>query len=674
MSSISKPNSQIFYYLADAYYNLGQYSRSIDYFKVVALLGLEDKQLNENDIKYCKKLIKECSLKGEPDNSKKEIESKEDTKVLEESSKGSINENDSISEKGLSKLESKEDEEYYLKKICEELIQKNKIMLLDTMDDASVNRALNFIRKYSNVLAIVIEYKGKKRIFLRYVTLENTSSDISKLIRIAQEEHDKLHYYSSMKNWLKVSQLTKNNKIIDFYQISDYDPNTMVKYDYLLMELYFGNSKYSNENLNKQLEDFEKTFEKKEIRIDVRDFDYSKIKNFYGIDNFEAIHRYIISSGFGVERACINLGITDSNKIALVKLIYAQGYYYQGKKDKMDKFWYALEYGIKTDRLDTSTLYNIFRSEIYYLKKICEELIAKNKIMLLDQMDEECINRTINFIRNYSNIHTKIIEDYESKKRILLRYVTLDNIDFDIDENIYLADATYENKEYNKALDICLKISQATEEDNAVDYYLLYNVFVNTISDNYTTLRYDYYLLGGSIPHKKYSYSHNEERDKAMMKAYKEREVKIDLEGFILSDNLDFLGIKNFEEINRYIISSGFGIERACVNLGITDREKVDRIKLIYSENYFATGNKYKGEKILDAIKSDSNDINKIKKAMLKYEYRSPSRNTPYKTDDSLNKFRKVVSCLDEIGSKERETIEVNYGLPMNLESSKKRK
>ena len=61
-----------------------------------------------------------------------------------------------------------EELEKYLMPICEKLSEKNVMILLDPMNDNQINNTLQFIKKYANIQAKVINYEGEKRIYLKY--------------------------------------------------------------------------------------------------------------------------------------------------------------------------------------------------------------------------------------------------------------------------------------------------------------------------------------------------------------------------------------------------------------------------------------------------------------------------------------------------------------------------
>ena len=83
LSSYSILNSLPYFYIADSYYELGQYSNAIDYFRVSVALAKEDKRLNEFWIGYCKRLIRDCSsICLEGDNIYHRIEIKERNNIM----------------------------------------------------------------------------------------------------------------------------------------------------------------------------------------------------------------------------------------------------------------------------------------------------------------------------------------------------------------------------------------------------------------------------------------------------------------------------------------------------------------------------------------------------------------------------------------------------------------
>lgn len=81
---------------------------------------------------------------------------------------------------------------------------------------------------------------------------------------------------------------------------------------------------------------------KPRFRMTQKDFDYSDVCDYYGIDNFSKINSFIIESGLDVETACEQLGLS-LEEVDIIKLIYAREFYTQGSYDKGDIFLKSVE-------------------------------------------------------------------------------------------------------------------------------------------------------------------------------------------------------------------------------------------------------------------------------------------------------------------------------------------
>ena len=64
-----------------------------------------------------------------------------------------------------------------------------------------------------------------------------------------------------------------------------------------------------------------------------------------------------------------------------------------------------------------------------------------------------------------------------------------------------------------------------------------------------------------------------------------------------------YYGIKDFDEINKYIHLSGLDVETACKNLNKT-QEQTDIIKLIYARQYYIQGDFEKGDQFIKSVES----------------------------------------------------------------------
>lgn len=116
-----------------------------------------------------------------------------------------------------------------------------------------------------------------------------------------------------------------------------------------------------------------------------KDFDYSDVNNFYGIENFDEINSFIASSGLDVESACQQMGMTPE-QIDIIKLIYAREFYIQGNFEKGDLFLNSVEKSKNKTKITVKLFDEVRRNKRFYQNRQIEEprqlalsLITKKK-------------------------------------------------------------------------------------------------------------------------------------------------------------------------------------------------------------------------------------------------------------------------------------------------------
>ena len=76
--------------------------------------------------------------------------------------------------------------------------------------------------------------------------------------------------------------------------------------------------------------------------------------------------------------------------------------------------------------------------------------------------------------------------------------------------------------------------------------------------------------------------------------------------------NDDYYGVRNFDQINDYVLLNNTDVESACKALDIS-KEQTDIVKLIYAKKYYMQSNVQKGDEFLKSIAKDKNKTDNVK-------------------------------------------------------------
>ncbi len=268
--------------------------------------------------------------------------------------------------------EKRNSEKEFLDKKYEELLDKKGIILLKPMDNNRINLILEMIKEYPDMVAFIIGEENKQQIVLRYKPEITEYIDRKNLINLGNQAYKDGNYTECIENYLQLLQLFDNPKSVIYSKLGlaymkiwqiplaiDYltIANDLAKKD---------NLGYDFSDLIAKLKgDIPKEDQKPRFIMTQKDFDYSDIEDYYGIDNFVEINDYINESGLDVETACEQLGLT-LEEIDIIKLIYAKEFYIQGNYTIGDTFLKSVERSKNKTATTKEIFEEIRRSKKFY--------------------------------------------------------------------------------------------------------------------------------------------------------------------------------------------------------------------------------------------------------------------------------------------------------------------
>lgn len=246
--------------------------------------------------------------------------------------------------------EKRDSEKEFITRKYEELTEKKGIILLRPMDDARIDRIFEMIEDYPDMVAFVIEEENQQQVVLRYKPVIDEYVDGKNLIKLGNQAYKDGNYNECIENYLQLLQLfaeprsaiysklglayLKKSQIplaIDYLTVA----NALAKKEKAYFDFSDLIAKLKGDNIPKE-------DKKPRFKMTQKDFDYSDVNGYYGIENFSEINSYITESGLDVESACEQMGFTPE-KTEIVKLIYAREFYMQGNYDKGDLFLKSVE-------------------------------------------------------------------------------------------------------------------------------------------------------------------------------------------------------------------------------------------------------------------------------------------------------------------------------------------
>ena len=251
----------------------------------------------------------------------------------------------------------------------EELLDKKGVILLKPMANDKIDRILEMVENYQDMVAFVIDEGNKHQIVLRYKPTINEYVDTNNLLKLGDQAYEEENYDECIANYSQLLQIKTNPKSRIYSKLGlAYMKKRQIPLaiDYLRIATNLSkteNSIYDFTELIADLKGKMSSEDRKPIfRMTQKDFDYSDVNDYYGIDNFDEINAFINESESDVETACEQLGLSFE-EIDIIKLIYAREFYFQEKYEKGDKFLKSVEKS---------------KNKTKYTKEIFEE-VRKNK-------------------------------------------------------------------------------------------------------------------------------------------------------------------------------------------------------------------------------------------------------------------------------------------------------
>ncbi len=243
----------------------------------------------------------------------------------------------------------RDSEKEFMDKKYEELLDKKGIILLKTMNNNRIDRIFELTKNYPDMVAFVIGEGDKQQVVLRYKPTIDEYMDGKNLINLGNQAYKEGNYDECIKNYLQLLQLFDNPRSIIYSKLGFAYMKKMqipLAIDYLTIATDLAkkeNINFDFSDLIARLKgDIKEEDVKPHFQMTQKDFDYSDVSDYYGIDNFVEINNFIIESGLDVESACEQLGLS-SEKIDIIKLIYAREFYMQGYYNKGDLFLKSVE-------------------------------------------------------------------------------------------------------------------------------------------------------------------------------------------------------------------------------------------------------------------------------------------------------------------------------------------
>ena len=205
------------------------------------------------------------------------------------------------------------------------------------------------IGNYPDMVAFVIGEKNKQQIVLRYKPTIDEYVDVKNLINLGNQAYKEGNYDECIANYLQLLQLFDNPRSIVYSKLGlAYMKKwqTSLAIDYLTIATDLSkkeNLDFDFSDLIAKLKgDILEEDRKPCFKMTQKDFDYSDVGDYYGVNNFPEINSFIIESGLDVETACSQLGLS-LEEVDIIKLIYAREFYTQGSYNKGDAFLKSVE-------------------------------------------------------------------------------------------------------------------------------------------------------------------------------------------------------------------------------------------------------------------------------------------------------------------------------------------
>lgn len=267
------------------------------------------------------------------------------TIAIEEKKQEPLKKNISV---GIS-AEKRDSEKGFLKARHDELVSKAGIILLRPMDDARIDRIFEMIEEYPDMTAFVIGSGSNQQVVLRYKPIIEEYVDTKNLINIGNQAYNDGNYDECIECYLQLLQIFNEPRAIAYSKLGlSYMKkcNIPLAIDYLTIATDLAKKEKADLDFSDLISrlkgDIPQKDAKPKFKMSQKDFDYSDVNNFYGIENFDEIDAIVSSSNLDVESTCMQIGMTPE-QIDIVKLIYAREFYMQKDFVKGDLFLRSVE-------------------------------------------------------------------------------------------------------------------------------------------------------------------------------------------------------------------------------------------------------------------------------------------------------------------------------------------
>ena len=280
-------------------------------------------------------------------------------------------------------------EEALVKSCYQQLMNEQGIILLEPMSEEEIYKILEEVKKYENIAALVIGNNEERRVVLKYSLILKDYFNVSNAIELANKAYRLGSYDECIRYNLQLLRFFRTPRSNIFSKLGlcymkKKSINLAITY------LTVANIMAKDENLGYDYTDLiarlkgkeDATYggiHKKYFNVGIDEF--TSDNKYYGINNFEKINDYIITSTLDVDSACEELKL--SKEITdIIKLIYAREFYIAGNMAYGDLFLKAYE----------MSKYKTLRT-----KKIFEE-IRKNKKLYQNRQSDEQIKLALSLV------------------------------------------------------------------------------------------------------------------------------------------------------------------------------------------------------------------------------------------------------------------------------------
>lgn len=265
-----------------------------------------------------------------------------------------------------------------------DLMQNKGIILLKPMEENEISDVLKMANECIDLVAFVIENESQKQVVLRYNLKVDEKIDPNDLIALGSDAYWNKDYNKSIEIFKKLLYFYKDPEAVCYAKLGlaymkNNDINLAIDYLTVATSLSLKNHlDYDFSNLLLSLKGNMKTkYWKPRVKMKLEEFDYNTLNSFYGIENFEDINSYILTSGLDVESACEKMSISKEN-VDIIKLIYAREFYMRGDINTGDLFLNSVEKSKNKTELAKKVFEKIRKNKKFYQNRPSENPIKLN--------------------------------------------------------------------------------------------------------------------------------------------------------------------------------------------------------------------------------------------------------------------------------------------------------